>query len=33
MPKSELLAWLNSLLQLDYTRVEQCSNGAGKLKQ
>ena len=29
MPKSELLAWLNGLLHLDYTRVEQCANGAG----
>jgi hypothetical protein len=30
MPKSELLSWLNDLLKLDYTRVEQCANGAGK---
>jgi len=29
MPKSELLSWLNDLLKLDYTRVEQCANGAG----
>lgn len=28
MPKGELLTWLNGLLHLDYTRVEQCSNGA-----
>lgn len=28
MPKGELLTWLNGLLQLEYTRVEQCSNGA-----
>jgi hypothetical protein len=28
MPKGELLSWLNLLLKTDYTRVEQCSNGA-----
>ena len=28
MPKGELLSWLNQLLKTDYTRVEQCANGA-----
>ena len=26
--KNELLTWLNNLLQLNYTKVEQCANGA-----
>jgi len=26
--KNELLTWLNELLQLNYTKVEQCANGA-----
>eukprot|EP00802_Teleaulax_amphioxeia_P019455 Tamp_19689.p1 GENE.Tamp_19689~~Tamp_19689.p1 ORF type:complete len:296 (-),score=114.58 Tamp_19689:356-1150(-) len=26
--KNELLSWLNELLQLNYTKVEQCANGA-----
>ena len=26
--RSELLAWLNELLQINYTRVEQCGTGA-----
>lgn len=26
--KGELLAWLNDLLDLNYTKVEQCANGA-----
>jgi len=26
--RSELLGWLNDLLQLNYTKVEQCANGA-----
>ncbi|EKX31904.1 hypothetical protein GUITHDRAFT_61115, partial [Guillardia theta CCMP2712] len=26
--RSELLAWLNELLQISYTKVEQCANGA-----
>ena len=26
--KNELLNWLNELLQLSYTKVEQCANGA-----
>ena len=26
--KNELLSWLNDLLQLSYTKVEQCANGA-----
>ena len=26
--KNELLSWLNNLLQLNYTKVEQCANGA-----
>ena len=25
--RSELLGWLNDLLQLNYTKVEQCANG------
>ena len=28
MPKSELLAWINGLLQTDYAKIEQCANGA-----
>ncbi len=28
MPKGELLMWLNDLLKTDYSRVEQCANGA-----
>ena len=28
MPKGELLHWLNTLLHTDYSRVEQCANGA-----
>eukprot|EP00961_Rhodomonas_salina_P139598 1878651-Rhodomonas_salina.2 len=28
MPKTELLSWLNQLLQSDFTKVEQCANGA-----
>ena len=28
MPKSELLAWINGLLQVEYTKIEQCANGA-----
>ncbi len=28
MPKGELLTWLNDLLKTDYSRVEQCANGA-----
>jgi len=26
--KNELLSWLNALLTLNYTKVEQCANGA-----
>jgi hypothetical protein len=26
--RSELLAWLNELLQINYTKVEQCGTGA-----
>lgn len=26
--KNELLTWLNELLQLNYSKVEQCANGA-----
>eukprot|EP00291_Cryptomonas_curvata_P017504 CAMPEP_0172168410 /NCGR_PEP_ID=MMETSP1050-20130122/10125_1 /TAXON_ID=233186 /ORGANISM="Cryptomonas curvata, Strain CCAP979/52" /LENGTH=127 /DNA_ID=CAMNT_0012839335 /DNA_START=93 /DNA_END=473 /DNA_ORIENTATION=+ len=26
--RNELLTWLNDLLQLNYTKVEQCANGA-----
>lgn len=26
--RTELLAWLNELLSLNYTKVEQCGNGA-----
>ena len=26
--KNELLTWLNELLQINYTKVEQCANGA-----
>jgi hypothetical protein len=26
--RSELLAWLNELLQVNYTRIEQCGTGA-----
>ena len=26
--KNELLSWLNELLTLNYTKVEQCANGA-----
>ncbi len=31
-PKSELLRWLNELIQADYTRVEQCANGVAYCK-
>jgi hypothetical protein len=31
-PKSELLRWLNELIQTDYTRVEQCANGVAYCK-
>ena len=30
--RSELLQWVNSLLQTDYTKIEQCSNGVPYLK-
>ncbi len=26
--RSELLAWLNELLQINYTKIEQCGTGA-----
>ena len=26
--RSELIAWLNELLQLNYTKIEQCGTGA-----
>lgn len=26
--RTELIAWLNELLALNYTKVEQCGNGA-----
>ena len=28
LSRSELLAWVNNLLQLNYTKVEECSSGA-----
>ncbi len=29
LPRQELLAWLNNLLQLNVTKVEQCGTGYG----
>lgn len=29
--RSELLAWLNELLALNYTKVEQCGSGEAQL--
>jgi hypothetical protein len=31
--RSELLAWLNGLLDLNYTKVEQCASGALQRRQ